>query len=211
MKLAVVGATGNIGKQIIEEALTRGHEVTAIVRDASRVETAHENLHVVTGDIFNADSIAKEAINHDVLISAFGPKHGEDEKLVEATHSLLKAAKQANVSRLVSVGGAGSLEVAPGLQVVDTPDFPAEWKAIALAHRDALEVYKQSDFNWTNLSPAAMIEPGERTGKYVTGTDQLLTDENGESRITIPNFAVALLDEVESPQFSRQRFTARNA
>ncbi|MFD0768228.1 NAD(P)-dependent oxidoreductase [Bacillus sp. CGMCC 1.60114] len=211
MKLVVVGATGNIGKQIIEEALTRGHEVTAIVRDASRVETAHEHLHVVTGDIFNVDSIAKEAANHDVLISAFGPKHGEDEKLVEATHSLLQAAKQAGVSRLVAVGGAGSLEVAPGLQVVDTPAFPAEWKSIAFAHRDALEVYKQSDFNWTNLSPAAMIEPGERTGKYVTGTDQLLTDENGDSRITIPNYAVALLDEVENPQFPRQRFTVRNA
>lgn len=211
MKLAVVGATGNIGKQIIEEALTRGHEVTAIVRDASRVETTHENLHVVTGDIFHANSIGKEAANHDVLISAFGPKHGEEEKLVEATHSLLQAARQAGVSRLVSVGGAGSLEVAPGLQVVDTPDFPADWKPIALAHRDALEVYKQSDFNWTNLSPAAMIEPGERTGKYVTGTDQLLTDENSESRVSIPNYAVALLDEVETPQFLRQRFTVRNA
>ena len=211
MKLAVVGATGNIGKQIIEEALTRGHEVTAIVRDASRVERTHENLHVVTGDIFHASSIAKEAIHHDVLISAFGPKHGEEGKLVEATHSLLQAAKQVGVSRLVSVGGAGSLEVAPGLQVVDTPDFPAEWKPIAVAHRDALEVYKQSDFNWTNLSPAAMIEPGERTGKYVTGTDQLLIDENGESRVSIPNYAVALLDEVETPQFLRQRFTVRNA
>lgn len=209
MKLALLGATGTIGQRILQEALTRGHQVTAIVRDPSRVAQQHDNLTVVTGDIFNADSVAQAVANHDVVISAFGPKHGEEEQLVAATRSLLQGVKQAGVRRLLAVGGAGSLEVAPGLQVVDTPEFPEAWKGIALAHRDALEVLRQDgELEWTSFSPAAMIAPGERTGAYRTGTDQLVTNANGESAISAEDYAVALLDEVENPRFIRQRFTA---
>lgn len=209
MKIAVYGATGTIGQRIVNEALTRGHEVTAIVRDASRVAQSHHNLTVVTGDIFDSASVAERTTGHDVVISAFGPKMGEESALVEATQALIAGVKRAGAGRLISVGGAGSLEVAPGVQVVDTPDFPDAWKPIALAHRDALDVYRhESTLAWTNVSPAALIEPGERTGQYRTGTDQLVVDAEGNSRISAEDFSVAILDEVENPQFSGRRFTA---
>jgi putative NADH-flavin reductase len=109
------------------------------------------------------------------------------------------------------VGGAGSLEVAPGVQLVDAPDFPAEWRAPALAHRDALAVYRTADIDWTYFSPAAILEPGERTGRYRTGRDQLLTNADGKSRISAEDFAVALLDEVERPRHLRERITVADA
>ncbi|MEW9104969.1 NAD(P)-dependent oxidoreductase [Paenibacillus sp.] len=209
MKIAVYGATGTIGQRIVNEALTRGHEVTAIVRDASRVAQSHDNLTVATGDILDSASVAERTAGHDVVVSAFGPKMGEESTLVEATQALIAGVKQAGVGRLISVGGAGSLEVAPGVQVVDTPDFPDAWKPIALAHRDALDVYRhESTLAWTNVSPAALIEPGERTGQYRTGTDQLVVNAEGNSRISAEDFSVAILDEVENPQFSGRRFTA---
>jgi hypothetical protein len=120
---------------------------------------------------------------------------------------LIDAVKRSGAKRLIVVGGAGSLEVAPGIQLVDTADFPATWRDLALAHRDALNVYHDSDVNWTYLSPAAFIEPGVRTGGYQLGTDKLLFGSDGKSYISDEDFAVAMLDEVESPKFERQRFT----
>jgi hypothetical protein len=111
------------------------------------------------------------------------------------------------VRRFIMVGGAGSLEVAHGLRLVDTPNFPAEWKPIALAHADALEVLKTSDLEWTSVSPAAVVQPGERTGKFRLGKDTLLTDSKGDSKISTGDFAAALVDEVEKPRHIRQRFT----
>jgi uncharacterized protein len=208
MKIALIGATGMIGKRILEEALARGHEVTAIVRDPSRVKIENERLNVVIGNIFDEESIARAVRGHDLVISAFGPKAGEEQTLMEATRSLMNGVKKSGVSRLLSVGGAGSLEVAPGVQLVDTPEFPDFIKPIALAHRDALEIYRQeTELNWTNVSPAAFIEPGERTGTYRTGIDQLVVNEKGESRISAEDYAVAMLDEVENSRFSRMRFT----
>jgi putative NADH-flavin reductase len=165
------------------------------------------NLHVVKGDIFNSESIASAAASKDVLISAYGPQHGQEQRLLEATRALIDGVKRSGVRRLISVGGAGSLEVAPGVQLVDTPEFPEAWKGIALAHRDALDIYRQSDIDWTNISPAAFIAPGERTGTYRTGTDHLVVDEKGESRISAEDYAVAVLDEAENPKFIRRRFT----
>lgn len=208
MKIAMFGGTGTIGQRIVLEALTRGHEVTAIVRDAGKVTQSHSNLNVVTGDILNPASVADRVSGLDVVISAFGPKKGEESTLVEATRSLIAGVKQAGVNRLISVGGAGSLEVAPGIPAVETPDFPKAWKLIALAHRDALAVYRrESSLAWTNVSPAALIEPGKRTGHYRTGTDQLVVDGEGISRISAEDYAVAILDEVEKPQFTKRRFT----
>ncbi|KZE81193.1 3-beta hydroxysteroid dehydrogenase [Paenibacillus elgii] len=207
MKIALVGATGTIGQRILEEALSRGHQVTAIVRDPARVTKQNENLKAVAGDVFNADSLAAAAAGHDIVISAYGPAHGQEEKLAQAAQALVDAAKKAGVSRLLTVGGAGSLEVAPGVQLVDTPEFPAEWKGIALAHRDALEVYRRSELDWTNLSPAALIQPGEKTGQYRTEENRLVTDAEGNSRISAEDYAVAMLDEAERPRFSRKRFT----
>lgn len=207
MKIAIIGSTGTIGQRIVKEALERGHQVTAIVRDTAKATLQDANLSIVVGDILKADSIAAAVTGHDVVISAYGPQFGAEATLIEATQSLIDGVKQSGTRRLITVGGAGSLEVAPGLQLVDTPAFPDAWKPIGLAHRDALGVLRSSDVNWTNVSPAALIEPGERTGAYRTGKDSLLANEQGESRISAEDYAVALLDEAEKPQHICSRFT----
>jgi hypothetical protein len=143
----------------------------------------------------------------DAVISAYAPGFETLGNLVLATQSLIAGLQKAGVRRFLMVGGAGSLEVAPGLQLVDAPDFPAAWKGIALAHRDALNVLKGSDLDWTSLSPAALIEPGVRTGKFRLGTDQLVMDDKGESKISAEDFAVAAVDELEKNAHVRQRFT----
>jgi putative NADH-flavin reductase len=207
-KIALLGATGMIGQRVLKEALLRGYKVTAVVRNASKVTEKHENLSVVTGDLTDEESIVKAVSGHDVVISAYGPAHGNEQALIEASRTLIAAVKRAGVQRLLAVGGAGSLEVAPGLQLVDAPGFPDAYKPVALAHRDALTVYlEEKELDWTNVSPAAEIAPGERTGVYRTGTDQLVADEQGNSRISAEDYAVALVDEVENHAFSRRRFT----
>ncbi len=144
----------------------------------------------------------------DAAISAFSPGvEAPEQTLTIAFQSLVTGLKEAGVSRLIVVGGAGSLEVAPGLQLVDTPNFPREWKSIAEAHRDAMQAIRASDLDWTVLSPSAMIAPGVKTGKIRLGTDQLIVDEKGESRISAEDYAVALVDELERPRHLRRRFT----
>jgi len=208
MKLALFGISGRIGRRIAREALSRGHEITAIIRDPARVPFSHERLTAVTGDVCDPVSVAAAVTGHDAVISAIGPSAGASPQVVvQAAHSLINGLKRASVRRLIVGGGAGSLEAAPGIQLVDTPDFPQEWRAIALAHRDALAVFRTADLDWTYVSPAAFIEPGERTGKYRIGTDRLLTDKKGESRISMEDFAVAFLDELEQPRFLRRRMT----
>lgn len=211
MKIVLFGASGTIGGSIAGEALARGHQVTAVVRDPTRVGPPHPALSVVAGDVLDPSSVAGVVAGHDVVASAVGPRlPGDEPKLVvDAAWSLIDGLARARVSRLVVVGGAGSLEVAPGVQLVDTPEFPAAWKGIALAHRDALAVYRDrgADLDWTYISPAALIRPGKRTGQYRTGADQLLTDEEGESLISVEDFAVAFLDEIENGRFVRQRIT----
>ena len=128
---------------------------------------------------------------------------------LEGFRSILAASKQAAVARLLMVGGAGSLEVASGLQVLDTPDFPEQYKATAEGARQALQLLKQEkELDWTMLSPSAIIAPGQRTGKFRLGTDQLLIDQNGQSHISVEDYAAAMIDELERPAHSRQRFTA---
>ncbi len=194
-----------IGKRILDEALSRGHEVVAILRGGGNL-SEQKGLRIEAGDIFNRASVAAAAAGSDVVISAFGPG-SQPERLLDATQALIEGVREAGVRRLIAVGGAGSLEVAPGVRLIDTPDFPAAWKTIAAAHSDALEIYRKvTDLDWTSLSPAAFIEPGERTGRYRTSKDTLLTAENGESRISAEDFAIAVLDEAETPKFPRQRF-----
>jgi putative NADH-flavin reductase len=208
MKIALFGATGTIGRRIAQEALARGHELTAIVRDPARLDVSHECLTAVKGDVLDAASVAAAVKGHDAVISAYGPGGSAPPRtLVDAAPSLIEGLGRAAVRRLVVVGGAGSLEVAPGVQLVDTPGFPAAWKPAALAHRDALAVYRTADLDWTYVSPAALIAPGERTGRFRIGTDRLVIDDKGESRISAEDYAVALLDEVERPQFIRRRMT----
>lgn len=208
MKIALIGGTGNVGKVILNEALSRGHEVTAIIREGSKLDVNNKNLKVVVGDLFDVNRISKTFEGHDIILSAFGPKHGEEGTLIAATENLIKAAKNASVPRILSMGGAGSLLVGDNVRLVDTPEFPDAWKPIALAHGDALDIYrKESNLNWTNVSPAAFIEAGARTGNYRTSENNLIVNEKGESRISFEDFAVAMLDEAENPKFSKKRFT----
>ncbi|GCE28849.1 hypothetical protein KDA_43330 [Dictyobacter alpinus] len=207
MKIALFGATGMIGQRVLDEALRRGHQVTAIVRDPASMDLSNPNLVVVAGNVLDIESVAQKVVGHNIVISTLGPGHdGDPEQLLTITHSLLDGVRRSGIKRLIAVGGAGSLEVAPGVKLADTPEFPTGWKGIASAHESALDIYKQEKtLEWTNVSPAALIEPGTRTGHYRTGTDRLLTDDKGESKISAEDFAVAILDEVEHPQFSRQR------
>lgn len=208
--IVLIGSNGMIGQRILMEALSRGHRLTAVMRDTSRTGEQRANLDYRTGDIFNADSVAAAAVSHDVVVSAYGPGKGDPNLVVKAAHSLIDALTRVEPIRLIVVSGAGSLEVKPGLQLVDAPDFPAAWKAIALAHREALDVYRKAgfaEFDWTAVCPSAVIEPGKRTGHYRTGTDQLLVNDNGKSSISAEDFAVAILDEIENPKFDGKRFT----
>jgi len=209
-KIMLIGSSGMIGQRILHEALNRGHHVTALVRDTSGTGEHRASLDYHTGDIFKPDTIATAAVDHDVVLSAYGPGKGEQNLVVKAAHALIEALTRVEPIRLIVVSGAGSLEVKPRVQLMDRPDFPAEWKAIALAHREALEVYRKAgmaEFDWTAVSPAALIAPGARTGKYRTGTDQLLVDDKGKSYISAEDFAGAIVDELERPHFQGQRFT----
>ncbi len=211
MKIVLFGATGTLGQRIAQEARDRGYAVTAVVRDPSRATGAGDNLTFAQGNVGDPASVAQVAAGHDAVISAIGPGHDQDLAVLStAAQSLLTGLAQTDLRRLIVVNGAGSLEVAPGVQLVDSPSFPAAWRPVALAHRDALDVLRgaETDLEWTAASPAAFIAPGERTGHYRTGTDQLLTNANGESAISAEDFAVAVLDELENGQFIRQRFTA---
>ncbi len=210
MKIALFGATGTLGARILAEALERGHTVTAIARNPAGVSLTHPRLSAQAGDALKADEVAKAVAGHDAVVSAIGPKLPGDDPLmlVEAARSLHEGLKEAGVKRLVVVGGAGSLEIAPGKLLMDTPEFPAAWRPLAAAAYEALKAYRaMSDLDWSYLSPAAFIEPGKRTGAYRTGGDQLVTDPAGKSYISAEDFAVALLDEIEQPKHLRARFT----
>ncbi|RKR85440.1 hypothetical protein BDD43_5711 [Mucilaginibacter gracilis] len=209
MKIAIFGAAGRIGSRIVTEALNRGHHVTAIARKPETYTLIHERLTVARGDIFESQSVEGAVFNHDAVVSAYSPTHGAaPSSIVELVLSLSNGLKQANVKRLVIVGGAGSLEASPGIAVVDTPNFPAEYKPVAEAHREALKAWQnENELDWTVASPSAEIVPGERTGNFRTGTTQLLVDEQGKSHISMEDFAVAILNEVENPQFIKKQFT----
>jgi putative NADH-flavin reductase len=206
MNVVLFSATGMIGSRILNELVSRGHRVTAVVRDPSKVQ-ANPSVSVVKGNILDPDDIASKAKGADVAISAYGPGTGDVNDLLTATRSLMAGLHKADVRRLIFVGGAGSLLVSPGTDLIDSGHLPEEYKAIAIAHRDALNLLRESDLAWTYFSPPGFIAPGERTGKFRLGDDALLTDEQGNSRISAEDYAVALVDELESPKHVRQRFT----
>ncbi len=204
MKIAIIGATGFVGSGILSEALERGHDVTAIERNPGKL-AAHPRLTPVKGDATDPDELAALIAGHDLVISAFNP--GKDES-GKGTRSIIDAVKRSGVDRLLVVGGAGTLEVAPGQRLVDQPGFPAEWKDGALKTAAFLDQLRgEADIDWVFVSPAATIAPGERTATYRVGGDQLMAGEDGQSRISIEDYAVAMLDEAEKPQHSRTRFS----
>ena len=203
----LLGASGMIGSRLLDELVSRGHRVTAVVRNPAKIE-GHENVTVTAGDIFDSKSIAEAAGGADAVISAYGPGPADPALLLAATRALIAGVEGSGMKRLIMVGGAGSLEVAPGVQLVDTPNFPAEWKAIALSHREALKLLKESSLDWTSASPAAYIHPGARTGKFRLDTDRLIVNEQGASELSAEDFSIAIADEAEKGQYIRRRFTA---
>lgn len=211
MKVALIGANGKIGSRILEEALNRGHEVTGIARNPESSTVKNEKLTWAKADALNTNELAEVLKGHDAVISSFGIDWTKPETFYlfsDVAQSVINAAKKAGVKRLINVGGAGSLEVAPGVQLVDTPEFPEMWKQGADQQRNSLNVFrKENDLDWTFFSPAIIIEPGKRTGKFRIGKDNPVFDANGHSHITYDDYAVALIDELENPQFIKQRFT----
>ena len=210
MKIAIIGATGFVGSALLKEALDRGHEVTAMVRHPEKL-TAHPKLHAEKGDAYNESEMVRLIGGHKAVISAFNPGWTNPDIYdlqVKGTRAIISAVKKAGITRLLFVGGAGSLEVKPGVQSIDLPEFPKEWKPGALATREALNLLrKETNLEWSFLSPSADLAPGQRTGKFRLGTDQLLKDATGQSRISTQDYAIAMLDEVEQPAHVRQRFT----
>lgn len=207
MKLIIFGASGTIGQAIMQEALRRKHEVTAVVRNRFKLNEKHDLLTIVEGDLLKPDSIAELVKGHEVVISAYGPKFGAEQELVEVARALVEGLRKGGVERLIVVGGAGSLMTDEGIPLMETAGFPEEVKPLAMAHQDAYQIYQESDLDWTYLSPASTIEPGIRTGNFRIGTDRLVVDEDGQSRISVEDYAVALLDEVDDPYSSGSRFT----
>ena len=212
MKLVVFGATGNVGQRVVAEALSRGHEVVGVVRDPDAVQSPDKRVRLVKGDATNADSVAKVTRGSDAVVSAISPRPNARglpaPSLAANSHALIKGLRDAGVKRVLYVGGASSLEVAPGKALVDAPDFPEAYREEAREGREALGIWRNEGkgLDWTYLSPAAEIAPGKRTGKYRTTDDKLLVDDKGKSFITFEDYAVAVLDELEHPKHVGKRF-----
>lgn len=208
MRIGVLGASGWIGSAVVREALARDHEVTAIVHVRGRLEVP-DGVQIVEAEATDAASIVAAVLGLDAVVSTVSGKRAAAPPHAKVAAALLEALPRAGVRRLIVVGGAGGLESA-GTRLIDEARFPDDWKAEAAGQIEALDVFRsaETDVNWTVFSPAALIEPGERTGEYrVQGGDQLLADEQGTSRITVSDYAAALIDELEDPQFVRRRFT----
>lgn len=209
MNIVVFGAAGNVGRRILAEALARGHEVTAALRDPDQAPGFLDGATLRTGDAANPMDVARLSAGQDLVISATRPAPGNERDHARTAKALLEGLRGTGV-RLLLVGGAGSL-LAPdtGLPIVDDPRYvPPAWRDIAVACCDQHAVCKaETETDWTYLSPPAQLEPGARTGSYRLGSETLLLDTEGRSAISMADLAVALLDEAEAPRHRRERFT----
>ncbi|WHY78327.1 NAD(P)-dependent oxidoreductase [Neobacillus sp. WH10] len=207
MKVAIIGASGKAGSFILKEAVERGHEVTAIVRNAAKLQ--NQQVSVLEKDVF--DLKAEDVKVFDVLVNAFGAAPGQEHLHVDAGRVLIEAIKGATQTRLIIVGGAGSLfaDEAKTIRVMDTPDFPKEYYPTALNQGKNLEdLQKATDIHWTFISPAAFFNPeGKRTGAYQKGKDHIMVNAQGQSYVSYADFGIAVLDEIENPQHINERFT----
>ncbi len=209
--IALFGANGTFGSRILDEALQRGHNVTAIVRDPSKLDDPPPGVQVTTGDILDPHSVAAASAGHDVIISAVGGGDGPGHlaTIEPAARSLVEGLRKLgdDAPRLITVGGAGSLRTPTGSQVWDAPGLPEQLLQIMHAHGDALDYLRDiDDIDWTYISPAANTVPGERTGSYRTSSDgTLVIDEQGNSTISVEDYAIAVIDEAEEPKHNRQR------
>jgi putative NADH-flavin reductase len=214
MKVALIGATGFVGTALLDELLNRGHQVSALTRNPAKL-AARSGLSAVTADAYDAAQVAQAVEGHDVVLSAFNPGWNDPalyERFTAGHQAIVDGVKRARAPRLVVIGGAGSLYVAPGVQLVDTPAFtdhvPPNIVPGAKAARDALSALQQEpSLNWTLVSPPAMLQPGPRTGAYRLGGDQLLMNGEQPAGISVADLAVAVVDELEKQQHLRRRFT----
>jgi putative NADH-flavin reductase len=210
MNIALIGATGHVGHYFLEEALRRGLQVTALVRDPAKLP-ARDNLKVVQADVYDPVQVARAVTGQDVVVSAFNAGWGNPdirEAHARGSRAILDGVKAAGVKRLLVLGGAGRLEIAPGQRLVDSPEFPEQWKQGALGAADALDQLRaEKALDWAFLSPAMLLDGETRTGSFRLGGDQVLFDGNGESRISLPDLAVAMIDEAEQANHHQQRFT----
>lgn len=230
MHIGIIGATGGIGSRVVTETLHRGHHVTALTRDAGRISEERENIVWKSVDVLDAESIAAVLPGLDVLISGYQPGNAANDfadtvsrsiadptVYATAARALLKALESQPRTRLIVIGGAGSLEIEPGLVRADSDELlhesldqlglPRGYAAAVRGHRDALNVLRTSNRLWTYFSPAEEIAPGQRTGRFRIGGDQAVLDADGHSRISSEDAAVALIDEAELPRFVQRRFT----
>jgi putative NADH-flavin reductase len=213
MKIALIGATGFVGSAVLKEALDRGIQTTAIVRQPEKLQ-AQKNLAIIKGDVMDGDKLSESLKGNNVVISAYNAGWTNPDlynEFLKGSQSIQEAVKKSGVKRYIVIGGAGSLFVAPDVQLIDTPQFPAEWKPGALAARDYLNILKkENELDWTFVSPAIEMNQGtphERKGTYRTGLDNPVFDANKKSTISVEDLAVAILDEVENPKHIRVRFT----
>ena len=213
-KVAVIGATGFVGTQVVKELANRGYSVNALARNTSKIEES-ENIKAVTVDVYNTSELSEILKGNDAVISAFNPGWTNPnifEDFLKGAESIEKAVEESGVKRFITVGGAGSLYIAENLQLIDTPEFPAEIKPGAEAARQYLEIIKKNEnLDWTFFSPAIEMHQGTagvRKGTYRTALENPVFDENGRSVLSVEDVAVALVDELENNQFVKQRFTA---
>src|SRR3984957_15071753 len=207
MKVALYGATGAAGSRILKELVSRGHHVTAVVRDAAKLTQSGPNVRVKQGDLSDPKCITAAVGDVEAVISAYGPPKNDLEAIEGVTERQVEALKGKTGVRLIVVGGAGGLNIAPGLTLVDSQFMPEPYKPIARAHVKAFNVVKASTIDWTYFAPAAFFEPGQRTGEFRLGKDELISNTQQESRISMEDYAVALVDELEKPRHRRQRFS----
>jgi putative NADH-flavin reductase len=211
MKIALIGATGFVGSEVLKELLSRGHQVTALARNPEKL-AGQLGLNVVKADALDAAQVAAAVEGHDAVVDSYNPGWSEPrihDVFLQGTRAILDGVKRSGVKRVLVVGGAGSLFVAPGVQLVDTPHFPAEYKQGALAAREALnQIRNETALEWTFLSPAALLAPGPRTGKFRIGAEELLMDGDKPAGLSVADLAVAIVDEIETPKHIRKRFTA---
>jgi uncharacterized protein len=200
MKIAIIGATGNVGTRLVNEALSRHHAVTAIARDTSKL-TRRTGLSPTLGDVTKPDALLPLLKGHDAIISSLRFQGIDSQQLIEL-------ARSSGVQRFLVVGGAASLEIAPGQLLLDSPHFPPAYKPEASAAKAFLDALRNvKDLDWTFLSPSVFFGPGERTGKFRLADNTLLTAADGKSSISYEDYAVAMFDEIENPKHSRARFT----
>jgi putative NADH-flavin reductase len=210
MKIALIGATGFVGAPLLEELLQRGHQVTVLARNPGKL-VSRKGLTVVSADAQDATQVRQAVAGHDAVLSAYNPGWTVPDihdQFLKGTRAIYAGVRESGVRRLLVVGGAGSLFVAQGLQLVDTPQFPAEYKQGALAAREALNLIRQEQtLDWTFLSPPILLTPGERTGHYRLGSEAPLMNGEAPGTISVKDLAVAIVDEIEQPRHLKQRYT----